>query len=1133
MAESVDEKWSIDKLNASNWMTWKFQMRHLLLAKGLWGYVDGSEVLAEDATTATQADFRKKSQKAFSTLVMAISTPQLYLVTSCDKPKDAWDKLCEHFECKTLANKLFLKKKYFRTEMKEGTSMETHLKHMKEITDRLASIGAPISEEDQVVTLLGSLPPSYSTIVTALEARVDNVNLPFVQQALIHEEHKRSVQTDDTASRSDLALMGTRKYDNSRKPRCFGCGKLGHIRRDCPEKRGFPAVGHNAKAAEEEHSSESDSEGVGAFAASTGSVKSARMDRWLVDSGASSHMTREKNLLTSYREFETPEKVGLGDGRSVEALGVGDVHLSMLFKMSKPKKAVVHQVLYVPKLACNLFSVRAAASRGNVVKFGQSKCWIRDRDGKLRGMGSLTDKVYQLNCKPLTTEQASPALEERNGVNLWHQRFGHLNTQQLMKIVDNQLALGVKIPKNEKMSFCEGCIEGKMHRHPFKPVGEIRSSEKLQLVHSDVCGPMHTESFGGQKYFVTFIDDFSRCCAVYFMKKKSEVLEKFKEFEAITTNESGRRVIKLRTDNGGEYVSQEFETYLKSKGIQHELTVPHSPQQNGVAERMNRTLTESARAMIAHAKLPNDYWAEAIATAAYVKNRAPTTAFETDTTPYERWYGKKPDVTHLKVFGCIAYAHVPDVQRRKLDKKANKLRFVGYSTKSKGYRLFDDETRKVFIRRDVLFNEIEFNRKHGEKAVDQSKVTINLSPRPEETNGSEESSQCPPDTTDDSSRRSQRQRQPPVRYGFDEFVDMATEDQVHHTAYHVCQILEPQTIEEALKSNQAKEWKAAADSEYESLIANDTWELPMVEMKKVKESLATKFRMTDMGKLHYCLGITIVQDEGKKCLWLHQKQYVQNVLEKYSLTEAKVTSTPADLSIRLEKDDGVSAEVDPILYQSMVRSLLYAACATCPDIAHAVGTVTKFSSKPTEAHQTAVKRIFKYLKGSASLALKYQKVEGDKLIGYCDADWAGDRDDRHSTSGNRFLMVGGPISWLSKKQAIVALSTSEAEYVALCTATQEAAWLRRLLTDLKVTNSEPTVVMEDNQGAIAIAKNPTAHARTKHVDIRYHYVREAVQEGVVELRYCPTAQMIADLLTDPAFGNGNGTIVTQYGTTVT
>ena len=120
-------------------------MRHLLLAKGLWGYVDGTEILAEDATAAVQAEFRKKSQKAFSTITMAISTSQLYLVTSYDQPKDTWDKLCEHFECKTLANKLFLKKQYFRTEM------EVHLKHMKEISDRLAAIGAPIAEEDQVL----------------------------------------------------------------------------------------------------------------------------------------------------------------------------------------------------------------------------------------------------------------------------------------------------------------------------------------------------------------------------------------------------------------------------------------------------------------------------------------------------------------------------------------------------------------------------------------------------------------------------------------------------------------------------------------------------------------------------------------------------------------------------------------------------------------------------------------------------------------------------------------------------------------------------------------------------------------------------------------------------------------------
>ena len=149
----MDEKWSIDKLDNFNWITWKFQMRHLLLAKGLWKYVDGSEELAEDADARAITEYREKSQKALSTLVMAVSTPQLYLITSCDRPQDVWDALKRHFERGTLANKLFLKKQYFRKEMKENTPMESHLKEMKEITDRLAFIGAPISEEEEYAKL--------------------------------------------------------------------------------------------------------------------------------------------------------------------------------------------------------------------------------------------------------------------------------------------------------------------------------------------------------------------------------------------------------------------------------------------------------------------------------------------------------------------------------------------------------------------------------------------------------------------------------------------------------------------------------------------------------------------------------------------------------------------------------------------------------------------------------------------------------------------------------------------------------------------------------------------------------------------------------------------------------------------
>ena len=173
------DKWSIDKLDSSNWTTWKFQMKHLLLAKGLWGIVNGTEVLRENPTAQQEAEFTKKSQKAFSTIVMSISSSQLYLITSCEEPTAAWTTLRNHFERDTLVNKLMLKKQYFRMQMKEDTSVEEHIKNMKELTDRLAAINAPIAEEDQVITLLGSLPSSYSTLVTALEAR-DTISLSYV-----------------------------------------------------------------------------------------------------------------------------------------------------------------------------------------------------------------------------------------------------------------------------------------------------------------------------------------------------------------------------------------------------------------------------------------------------------------------------------------------------------------------------------------------------------------------------------------------------------------------------------------------------------------------------------------------------------------------------------------------------------------------------------------------------------------------------------------------------------------------------------------------------------------------------------------------------------------------------------------
>ena len=290
-------------------------------------------------------------------------------------------------------------------------------------------------------------------------------------------------------------------------------------------------------------------------------------------------------------------------------------------------------------------------------------------------------------------------------------------------------------------------------------------------------------------------------------------------------------------------------------------------------------------------------------------------------------------------------------------------------------------------------------------------------------------------------------------------------------------------------------------------------------MSTVKKCLAIRFKMKDLGELHYCLGVCVEWNRDRTSLWLHQKRYVLNLIQEYGLQNANTVATPADVSVKLAMEDGVSNTVDPTAYQSIVGNLMYAATATRPDISFAVGVLSRFCSKPTMAHLTAAKRVLRYLKSTPGLALKFDKRVDGALIGYSDADWAGDLDDRHSTTGNLFIMAGGTISWTSKKQATVSLSTAEAEYIALSTATQEAIWLRRLLADLNTEQSSPNVIMGDNQGSIAIERNPVSHNRTKHIDIRYHFIREALQDDIIDLCFCPSSEMIADVLTKPLSRN--------------
>ncbi|MCO5609511.1 hypothetical protein L7F22_063739 [Adiantum nelumboides] len=403
---------------------------------------------------------------------------------------------------------------------------------------------------------------------------------------------------------------------------------------------------------------------------------------WYFDSGASMYITSRKDLFCSLDAAPAGKKVTCANNASFPIKGVGKI----LITISDGSDLCLPDVLYVPGIKKNLLSVSSLAKNGLQVIFEDDRCIVRDRENG-----------YSL----ITTETKTQAMQDAE---LWHARFGHVGYGSLMTLQRHNMVHDLSLFEMPPRYVFDGCVLGKMHRFAFSQDGSIRATQKLQLVHSDVCGPMKTPSVGNSLYFVTFIDDFSRFCWVYPLKAKSDVFAIFQHYVSMVENETGCKVQTLRTDRGGEYMSGAFKDFLGKKCIKHQCTIPYTPQQNGVAERKNRSLMEMARCMLKAKSLPHKLWMEAIACAAHVLNRCPTRALKT-ITPYESWYDRKPSVSYLRVFGCLAYAHIPQQLRGKLDDKAVKCIFVGYSSGSKGYRLYNPATNKIFESRDVIFAE--------------------------------------------------------------------------------------------------------------------------------------------------------------------------------------------------------------------------------------------------------------------------------------------------------------------------------------------------------------------------------------------------------------------------------------------
>lgn len=297
-------------------------------------------------------------------------------------------------------------------------------------------------------------------------------------------------------------------------------------------------------------------------------------------------------------------------------------------------------------------------------------------------------------------------MEEANvtatNLRMWHERLGHIGKRAIRELAKKGLVKGVSM--SDKVDFfCEACQLGKAHRLPFKECVEKVSTKPGEKIHTDVCGPMSVESLGGARYFLTFKDDATGFRHVYFIKHKSDVFDRFKEFAQLIKNKFEKSIKVLRSDNGREFCNAKMDEYLAANGIKKENTAPYTPEQNGKAERDNRTIVESARTMLHSKNLPTFLWAEPINTAVYVLNRSASSG--KIATPYELWVGKKPSLEYLRIFGSEAYVHVPKEFRRKLDVRAKLRVFVGYQDDSANYRVYDADTKKISVSRNVTFHE--------------------------------------------------------------------------------------------------------------------------------------------------------------------------------------------------------------------------------------------------------------------------------------------------------------------------------------------------------------------------------------------------------------------------------------------
>src|SRR5215475_1568408 len=720
-----------------------------------------------DYVTKSQADIadhkNELDRRAKHEIILAITPTEAKRVIHLTTAREVWEGLKNHHQKASSANQFQLRFQLLNAKLKASEIIGEYSDRLRDLATQINSMtdeAASIKDQDLVLTLLNGLPDRYQMLITAMSESDKLGDLEHVITSLKAQE-SREQGTDEQAlftgrgrgrgnrgnrgNRGQYRGQGRGQYrsrgQNSQRARfdgnCNYCDKYGHSEKFCYRKRDEQGGNNNdnnkdnknkgGKQANNANSSQSSTKGGLFYANSTANPATTTTaylsdneeeNCWLMDSGATQHMTSCKEWFRTYMEFDRPVPIKLGNNNIIYAKGKGEIGVQLQGDVANPSSTLT-DILYAPNIRKNLFSIGKTMSIGNwkIILHGDGAVIMDlENNREIRSMTAFKKgNLYIINCTPegdIQSYSARSSLDEI--INLWHRRLGHIGKLSLRRMARNRSVIG--LPDNiypDENFICDDCMANKATIQPFEQRRK-RASGALDLVHSDICGPMRTRTSGGRRFFITFIDDYSRKAFVYFLSAKNEALAKFKEFKAYAENVTGQRIKSFRSDNGREYINHPFEQYLTTWGIQHQTSAPYTPQQNGVAERFNRTVVEMARTMLnaINSKLGNSFWAEAIHTVTYIRNRCTSRSLEKETddqhrhdnlTPEELWTRKKPNVTHLRVFGCEAYVLNKENNRSKFDEKANKCLFLGY--KDRAYKLWNPNKRRIVMSRDVTFKE--------------------------------------------------------------------------------------------------------------------------------------------------------------------------------------------------------------------------------------------------------------------------------------------------------------------------------------------------------------------------------------------------------------------------------------------